>query len=81
MSKHSNDVAKETETPGKKTIFVARRIYHVEWVVTLYHDCKTSTCCNRCIFSLTPCEVLPHVAFVGCNIKHLFHENLLPITF
>ena len=28
----------------------------------LYHDWKTSRCCNRCIFSLTTCEALRHTA-------------------
>ena len=47
--KHSNDVARQVETPSKRTIFVERQIYlaarhtfHVASVVTLYHDCKTS---------------------------------------
>ena len=39
-------------------IFVARHNFHVVSVVTLYHDCKASECCNRCIFSLTTFEVL-----------------------
>ena len=65
--KHANDVARQVETPSKKTTFAARHIYlvtrhnfHVASVVTLYHDCKTSKCCNGCIFSLTTCEVLRH---------------------
>ena len=77
------------ETPSKRTIFVARQIYlvarhnfHVTSVVTLYHDCKTSKCCNRCIFSFTTCELLRHVAwccaaFVWCIMKHLFHQNII----
>ena len=68
--KHSSDVERQVETPSKRTISVARQIYlvarhnfHVALVVTLYHDCKTSKCCNRCIFSLTACEqLLRHVA-------------------
>ena len=52
----------QVETPSKRTILVARQIYHVALVVTLYHDCKTSKCCNRCIFSLTVCEVLRYAA-------------------
>ena len=67
--KHSNDVARQVETPSKRTIFVSRQIYlvarhnfHVVSVVQLYHDCKTSKCCNRCIFSLTTCEVLRNAA-------------------
>ena len=90
---HSNNVARQVETPSKRTIFVARQIYpvarhnfYVASVVTLYHGCKTSKYCNRSIFSLTVCELLQHVAsscaaFLGCIIKHLFHENLFPITF
>ena len=41
---------------------VAQHNFHVASVVTLYYDCKTSKCCNRCIFSLTTCEVLRHTA-------------------
>ena len=67
--KHSNDVARQAETPSKRTIFFARQIYvvprhnfHVTSVVTLYHDCKTSKHSNKCIFNLTTCEVLRHAA-------------------
>ena len=60
--KHSSDVARQVEKPSKRTIFVARHNYHVASVVTLYHDCKTSKCCNKCIFSLTTCEALRHAA-------------------
>ena len=93
MSQASNDVARPVKTPSKRTDFVAREIYLVERrnfyvasVVTLYRDCKISECCDRCIFSLTTCEVLRHVApycapFVRYIIKHLFHENLCSITF
>ena len=94
MSKHSNDVAQQVETLSKRTIFVVQKINRVASVVTLYNDCKTSTCCNKCIFSLTTCEVLRYAAsyfsaFVGHigkhllheNLKHLLHENLCPVKF
>ena len=42
--------------------FLSRDKFHVTLVVTLYHDCKTSKCYNRCIFSLTTYEVLRHAA-------------------
>ena len=58
--KHSNDVARQVGTLSKRTIFVARCNFYVASVVTLYHDLKTSKCCNRCIFSLTTWEVLRH---------------------
>ena len=45
--KHSDDVARQVETPGKRIIFVARQIsfvvghnFLVASMVTLYHDCK-----------------------------------------
>ena len=84
MSKHSNSFMRQVETPSKRTIFVARHNFHVASVM-LYHDRKTSKCCNRCIVSLTTCKVLRHAAsffsaFVEYIIKHLFHENLCPIT-
>ena len=62
--KHSSDVARQVETPSKRTTFVVRHDFHVALVVTLYHDCKTSKYCNRyrCVFSLTTCEVLRHAA-------------------
>ena len=84
---------RQVETPSKRTIFGARQIYlvarhnfNVACVVTLYNDPKTSKCCNKCIISLTTCEVLRDAAsffsaFVGCIIKHLFHENLCCVTF
>ena len=42
---------------------------------------QVNASCNRCILSLTTCELLRHVAscyaaFVWYIIKHLFHENL-----
>ena len=47
--KLSNDVARQVETPSKRTDFVVQQIYlvvrrnfHVASVVTLYHECKTS---------------------------------------
>ena len=36
----------------RQLYLVARLNFHVASVVTLYHECKTSKCCNRCIFSL-----------------------------
>ena len=46
--KHSNDVARQVETPGKSTTFVVRHNFHVALEITLYDDCKTSRCSNRC---------------------------------
>ena len=67
----------QVETPGKRTTFVARQIYHVSLVVTLYHDCKTSKCCNGCIFSLTTCEVLRYaVSFF--YIRLVYYKTLMP---
>ena len=63
--KHSNDVARQDEIPGKSTIFVTwqiylvvRQIFHVSSQVTLHHNCKTFRYCRRRIFSLTTCKVL-----------------------
>ena len=81
--KHSNNVARKVETLSKRTIYVVRQIYlvarhnfYVASVVTLYHDCKTSKCCNRCIFSLTTCELLRHVA--SCFIRPVHYKTLNP---
>ena len=45
--KHSNDVARQVETPDKSAVFVARQIcfvtrheFHVTLEDTLYNDCK-----------------------------------------
>ena len=66
----------------EKIYLVAQNNFYVALVVTSYHDCKTSKCCNRCIFNLATDEVLLiFSAFVGYIIKHLFHENLCPVTF
>ena len=69
----------------KATILAVRRNFHVALEVTLHHDWKTSRWCNRCIISLTTCEVLRHAtsSFLHSSgiIKYLFHENLCPITF
>ena len=71
---------------ARQIYFVARRNFYVASVVTLYHDCETSKCCDRCIFSLTACDLLCHAAsccaaFFQHVIKYLFHENLCPDTF
>ena len=91
--KHSSDVPQQVETPSKRTIFVAEQIYlvtqhnfHVASVVMLYHDCTTSKCCNRCIFSLTTCELLRRVAsycaaFVWYIIEHFFHGNIISMFY
>ena len=67
--KHSNDVARQVETPSKSPNFVTRKIWfvvrndvHITLEDALYHECKTSKCCNGCIFGLTTCQVLRHVA-------------------
>ena len=88
--KHSNDVARQVEIPGKSTIlscdkfiFVARHNFHMASKVTLHHYCRTLRYCKRCIFSLITCKVFAAflAAFVRSIIKHLFHENLCLFTF
>ena len=66
--KHSNDVARQLETPGNVISFLAQQMYLVAqhnlpvvFEVTLCHDWKIK-CCNRCIFNLTACEILGHAA-------------------
>ena len=76
--KLSNDVARQVETPNKRTDFVARRNFYVAPVVTLYHDCKTSKCCNRCIFSLITCELLRHVASCCAAFVRYIIKTLIP---
>ena len=83
--KLSNDVARQVETSNKRTDFVARQIYlvarrnfYVAPVVTLCHDCKTSKCCDRCIFSLTACEVLRHVASCCAAFVRYIIKTLIP---
>ena len=82
--KHSNDVARQVETPWNSTIWSHDTTCRVE--VTLYYDCKTHRYSNKDIFSLTTCELLR--LFVSCCaavvryiIKHIFHKNLSSITF
>ena len=73
-----SDVARHIETADKVKKFVARHNFHVALEATLYHDFKTSECCNRCIFSLTTCEVLRYAALFFCTcryiMKYLFHD-------
>ena len=77
----------ETQKKNQVNIcLVAQHNFHVASVVTLYHDCRTSKCCNRCIFSLTTCELLRHVAwccaaFVWYIIKHLLDENIISMFY
>ena len=50
----------QVETLSKRTIFfhVTNLSCHIGCYI--YHDCKTSKCCNRCIFSLTTYELLQY---------------------
>ena len=58
-------------------IYLVVHIYfHVTSVLMLYHDCKTSKCCNRRIFSLTTCEILQHAASFFC-IRQVHYKTLV----
>ena len=59
-----------------KISLAVRHNFHVASVVTLYYDCKTSKCCNRCIFSLTTYEVLRHAASCFC-ICRVYYKTLI----
>ena len=54
--KHSNDVVRRIETPGKSTIFVVRHDFFVALKISLYHDRNTRRCCIRYIFSFNTCD-------------------------
>ena len=74
---HSNDVARQVETPLKSTTFVVRHDFNVALEVTLYSDCKIRGCCKTCIFSLTICEVLRHAAPFFCSNRPIYHNTLI----
>ena len=71
-------VMRQVETPSKRTDFVVRQIYlvarcyfYVASVVTLYHGCKTSKCCDRCFLVLLPvkyCDMLHGVVLHSSGI-------------
>ena len=84
MSRVLNDVALQVAIPGKATIFVARQIYlvarhsfYVALEVTLYHDWKTSRCCNRDILvwiTMKYCDMLHHF----CCFRAVYCKTLIP---
>ena len=87
--KHLNDIARQVETSIKSTYFIARHDFLVAWRLHYTMTVKHVDTCSRDIFSLTAWELHCDMHVASCCvafaryifIKHLFHENLCPITF
>ena len=77
--KHSNDVVRQVEIPGKSTIlshdkftFDAVHNFRVASEVTLHHYFETLRYCKRCIFSLITCKVFNNTAtFFSAFVQYI----------